>query len=149
MEADHQRLEHSDPATLEKQIDSDRASTAPSLRHTDAPPGRVSQAISTHRKFLSEEEALQHARENPDDEAPVYLTYSFNDGDNPRNWPKWKKWYITCFVSMLNVLTFVTSNAIHIRGLTDVLTTSDEQVSLCRWVQLGQGTAHVQLRCVV
>ncbi|KAG6356419.1 hypothetical protein INS49_015807 [Diaporthe citri] len=105
MEADHQRLEHSDPATLEKQIDSDRASTAPSLHHTDVPPGRAPQAITTHRKFLSEEEALQHARENPDDEEPVYLAYSFNDGDNPRNWPKWKKWYITSFVSMLNVLT--------------------------------------------
>lgn len=149
MEADRQTLEHSDPARLEKQIDSDRASTAPSLRHTDAPPGRAPQAISTHRKFLSEEEALQHARENPDDEAPVYLTYSFNDGDNPRNWPKWKKWYITCFVSMLNVLTYVASNPIKIRGLTDVLITGDKQVPLCRWVQLGQGTAHVQLRCVL
>lgn len=107
MEADHQRNEHLDPAKLEKQIDSDRASTAPSLRHADAPSGRAPQAIFTHQKFLSEEEALQHARENPNDKAPVYLTYSFNDRDNPRNWPRWKKWYITCFVSMLNVLTYV------------------------------------------
>lgn len=107
MEADHQKNEHSDPARLEKEIDSDRVSTAPSLRHADVPSERAPKAIFTHRKFLSEEEALQHARENPNDEAPVYLTYSFNDGDNPRNWPKWKKWYITCFVSMLNVLTYV------------------------------------------
>lgn len=107
MEADHQRNEQSDPAKLEKQIDSDRVSTGPSLRHTDAPSETAPRAISNHRKFLSEEEALQHARDNPNDEAPVSLTYSFNDRDNPRNWPKWKKWYITCFVSMLNVLTYV------------------------------------------
>lgn len=149
MDADHQKFVHPDPARLEKQIDSDHASTAPSLRHADIPPGRAPQAISTHRKFLSEEEALQHARENPDDEAPVYLTYSFNDGDNPRNWPKWKKWYITCFVSMLNVLTYVTSTAIYIRDLTAVLITGEEQLPLCWWVQLGEGTAHIQLRCVL
>lgn len=149
MEADHQRLELSDPATLEKQIDSDRASTAPSIRHADAPPGRAPQAISTHRKFLSEEEALQHARENPDDEAPVYLAYSFNDGDNPRNWPKWRKWYITCFVSMLNVLTYVAFIPKYDGGLTHMLITVDKQLPLCGWVQLGQGTAHVQLRCVL
>lgn len=110
MEADHQRPEHSDPGRLEKQIDSDRASTAPSLRHADAPAGRARTAppaTSTHRRFLSEEEALQHSRESPNEDAPVYLTYSINDVDNPRNWPKWKKWYITCFVSMLNVLTYV------------------------------------------
>lgn len=109
MEADHQRDEHPDPAKLEKQIDSDRVSTAPSLRHTDAPSERAPRATSNHQKFLSEEEALQHARDNPNDETPLYLTYSFNDRDNPRNWPKWKKWYITCFVSMLNALTYVAS----------------------------------------
>ena len=107
MGADHQKLEHLDPAKLEKRIESDRTSTAPSLRHTDGPPGEARQTISHNRNFSSEEEALQHAREYPDDEQPVYLTYAFNDKDNPRNWPRWRKWYITCFVSMLNVLTYV------------------------------------------
>lgn len=109
MDANHQRVEHSDPARLEKEVDSEHASTAPSLRHADAPSGSPPQTLATGRKFLSEEEALQHARQNPDDDAPIYLTYSFTDRDNPRNWPKWKKWYITCFVSMLNVLTYVAS----------------------------------------
>jgi hypothetical protein len=108
MEAGHQKSGHSDPARLEKQIDTDRASTAPSLRHTDPPSGGAHQTISHDPNFLSEEEALQHARVHPDDEQPVYLIYSFTDRDNPRNWPRWKKWYITCFVSMLNVLTYVT-----------------------------------------
>lgn len=109
MDADHQRLDDSDPGRLEKQVDSDRVSTGPSLRHTDAPSGGAQQAVHNERNLLSEEEALQHAREHPDDDRPVYLTYSFNDKDNPRNWQKWKKWYITCFVSMLNVLTYVAS----------------------------------------
>lgn len=115
MEADHQKPGHSDPARLEKQIDSDRTWTAPSLRHTDPPSGGAHQTIYHHRNFLSEEEALQHAREHPDDEQPVYLTYSFNDRDNPRNWPRWRKWYITCFVSMLNVLTYVALSMILLR----------------------------------
>ncbi|KAH8755703.1 major facilitator superfamily domain-containing protein [Diaporthe sp. PMI_573] len=68
-------------------------------------PSSRALTISHDPNFLSEEEALQHARVHPDDEQPVYLIYSFTDRDNPRNWPRWKKWYITCFVSMLNVLT--------------------------------------------
>lgn len=104
----HQGLDNSDPARLEKQIDSDRASTAPSLLHADSPSGGIHGSTPDDRNFLSEEQALQHAREYPNDEQPIYLTYSFNDRDNPRNWPKWKKWYITCLVSMLNVLTYVT-----------------------------------------
>lgn len=107
MDADHPRLDDPHPGRLEKQVDSDRVSTGPSLRHTDAPSGRAQQAVPNERILLSEEEALQHAREHPDDDRPVYLTYSFNDRDNPRNWQRWKKWYITCFVSMLNVLTYV------------------------------------------
>lgn len=149
MEADRPRPEHPDPARLEKQIDSDRASTAPSLRHADVPPGSAPPATSTHRRYLSEEEALQHSRESPNDEEPVYLTYSFNDEDNPRNWPKWKKWYITCFVSMLNVLTYVASVPDNLSGVAYVLTVGDCQLSLRRRVQLGQGAAHVQLRCLL
>ncbi|KAF2089142.1 MFS general substrate transporter [Saccharata proteae CBS 121410] len=55
--------------------------------------------------MLSEDEALRRAKELPNDTEPVYLTYAVNDRDNPRNWPKWKRWYITCFACILNVLT--------------------------------------------
>lgn len=55
--------------------------------------------------LLSEEQALAKARSCPDDALPILITYAFDDHDNPRNWPKWRKWYITCLVSMLNVFT--------------------------------------------
>lgn len=138
MEADHHRLDCADPARLEKQLDSDRASTAPSLRHSDAPPGGAQDAIAYDRKFLSEEEALQHARQHPDDEQPVYLTYSFNDRDNPRNWPKWKKWYITCFVSMLNVLTYVASPTEYARACREF---SDHKPCTAASVPVGTARA--------
>lgn len=54
---------------------------------------------------LSDEQALAKARASPEDALPILITYGFNDQDNPRNWPKARKWYITCLVSMLNVFT--------------------------------------------
>lgn len=56
---------------------------------------------------LSEEQALAKARSNPNDALPIIITYAFDDRDNPRHWPKWRKWHITCLVSMLNVFTYV------------------------------------------
>lgn len=61
----------------------------------------------TSSLMLSEEEALTKARSSPDDAFPIIVTYALKDPDNPRNWPKLKKWYITCLVSMLNVFTYV------------------------------------------
>jgi hypothetical protein len=55
---------------------------------------------------LSEDQALAKARSSPNDALPIVITYGLNDGDNPRNWPRWRKWYITCLVSMLNVFTY-------------------------------------------
>ncbi|KAJ5649147.1 uncharacterized protein N7484_002870 [Penicillium longicatenatum] len=54
---------------------------------------------------MNEEQAFAKARANPNEALPILLTYSSNDHDNPRNWPKWRKWYISIFVSMLNVFT--------------------------------------------
>jgi multidrug resistance protein len=55
--------------------------------------------------MLNEQEALARARENPNDDTPIFVTFSVHDPDNPREWPKWRKYYITCFASSLNVLT--------------------------------------------
>lgn len=55
--------------------------------------------------LLDEEQAIARVKAYPDDATPIYLTWSHNDSTNPRNWPKWKKWYITCFASFLNFLT--------------------------------------------
>lgn len=56
---------------------------------------------------LSEADALERARQSPDEALDIHITYADHDTDNPRNWPKWRKWYITIFVSMLNVITYV------------------------------------------
>ena len=57
--------------------------------------------------LLSDEQALAKARSCPNDALPIVITYTPDDRDNPRNWPKWRKWYISCVVSMLNVFTYV------------------------------------------
>ncbi|KAL4881872.1 polyamine transporter [Aspergillus karnatakaensis] len=55
--------------------------------------------------FVSEEEALTRARNSPNEALPLTITFAPYDRDNPRHWGYWRKWYITCFVSMLNVIT--------------------------------------------
>lgn len=55
--------------------------------------------------LLNAEEALKEARQSPAKALNIRLTYSINDPDNPRNWPAWKRWYIGCYTSWLNVLT--------------------------------------------
>lgn len=54
---------------------------------------------------LTEDEALERARRLPQDEEPIYLCYSVDDKDNPRNWSTAKRWYVTCLVCWFNVLT--------------------------------------------
>ena len=56
---------------------------------------------------MSEEQALACARASPSEALPIHLTFSSDDKDNPRNFSKWRKWYITFVVSFLNVLTYV------------------------------------------
>jgi hypothetical protein len=56
---------------------------------------------------LSEEQALARARHSPEEALPICIAFAHDDRDNPRNWGKLRKWYITFFVSMLNVLTYV------------------------------------------
>lgn len=65
---------------------------------------------------LSEEQALAKARSSLNEALPIFVTYAFDDQDNPRNWPKWRKWYITCLVSMLNVFTYINPHSFPRRG---------------------------------
>jgi hypothetical protein len=62
---------------------------------------------------LSEEQALARARHSPDKTLSICIAFAHDDRDNPRNWGKLRKWYITFFVSMLNVLTCVSSSILH------------------------------------
>ena len=57
--------------------------------------------------ILSEEQALAKARSSPDEALPIIVTYALDDPDNPRHWGKAKKWWISIFVSFLNVATYV------------------------------------------
>jgi len=59
--------------------------------------------------IMTEEQAFAKARANPNEALAILVTYGSDDLDNPRNWPKWQKWYISIFASMLNVLTYVES----------------------------------------
>jgi hypothetical protein len=72
----------------------------------DATDRKVEEAHSEDLKLvLSEEQALARARHAPEEALPICIRFAHDDRDNPRNWGKLRKWYITFFVSMLNVLT--------------------------------------------
>lgn len=58
-------------------------------------------------QVVSEEEALARARRAPEEALPLCIVFGPGDPDNPRCWARWRKWYITCVVSMLNVVTYV------------------------------------------
>jgi hypothetical protein len=90
-------IERDDPSDLEKKIDSEKSSVT----------GRTRSEIEdvNSRLWLSEDEAYHHAKAHPDETREIFITFSPNDKDNPRNWSKAQKWYITCFASSLNVLT--------------------------------------------
>ncbi|KAJ5524000.1 hypothetical protein N7494_010650 [Penicillium frequentans] len=68
---------------------------------------KVSDAFqeSASSLVMNEEQAFAKARANPNEALPILVTYSSDDHDNPRNWSKLRKWYISIFVSMLNVFT--------------------------------------------
>jgi hypothetical protein len=83
---------------------------------------------------LSEDRALAKARSSPKDALPILITYGVNDGDNPRNWPRWRKWYITCLVSMLNVFTYA-----EILSLRRRRPLTSELQNLVRWRYLIGG----------
>lgn len=92
-----QAIEREDPSEIEKKIDSERSSTS----------GRTRSEIENihQRLWLSEDEAYQHAKAHPDETREIFITFAPDDKDNPRNWSKRRKWYITFFASSLNVLT--------------------------------------------
>lgn len=90
-------MERDDPALMEKKIDSENSSSS------GVQPAQVEHADG--RLIAAEDEAYERARKEPQDNRPIYVIFSPTDRDNPRNWSKAKKWYITCFASLLNVLT--------------------------------------------
>lgn len=76
--------------------------------HSRTPPLAVESKLpaNEHRQLsLSEYDAVCHIRIQPYDKTSIAIVFGPQDLDSPRNWSKARKWYITCLVSMLNVLT--------------------------------------------
>ena len=79
---------------------------APSDEETELQHPEQADDEASRKLTLSESEALAYARTRSKEQLPIHLTFApNNDRDNPRNWPKWRKWYTRAVVSMLNVLT--------------------------------------------
>ncbi|MCJ1420106.1 hypothetical protein MMC32_006463 [Xylographa parallela] len=100
LSADRRETIPEDLSALEKKLESPRPG-----------PSRIEHADSD-KLMLSEEEALARAQDHPQDEEPIYLTFSKDDKENPRNWTHGKKYYITILVSTLNVLTCICAGGI-------------------------------------
>lgn len=62
---------------------------------------------SVQKLALTEEDALAHRRNSPDDDESIYIIYGPDDKDNPRNWSIGRKYYVASFASALNALTYV------------------------------------------
>lgn len=105
------------------------------LQPEEVPVGEVHGAEKVMQTFheastlvLTEEQALARARSSPNEALSILITYAYNDRDNPRNWPTWRKWYITCLVSMLNVFTYASRPSAHpTLCLTECLTDRDDE----------------------
>lgn len=91
-------IQREDPSEVEKKIESGDSSVLNSQS-----PARIENVHD--RLWLDEDETLLRARNNPEKDQAIYVNFGPDDRDNPRNWGKAKKWYITCFVSSLNVIT--------------------------------------------
>lgn len=57
------------------------------------------------RLILSEEEALAWCRGHPQDKESIYIVWSRDDKENPRNWGHARKYYVSVFASLLNTVT--------------------------------------------
>ncbi|KAF4158046.1 hypothetical protein CNMCM6936_003680 [Aspergillus lentulus] len=82
---------------------------------------------------LSEEQALARARHSPEEALPIRIAFAHDDRDYPRNWGTLRKWYITFFVSMLNVLTCWCAGGISsgATGIAEEFHVSSEVTTLC------------------
>ncbi|KAL4781126.1 major facilitator superfamily domain-containing protein [Aspergillus varians] len=65
----------------------------------------IKEGFSDASLVVSEQEALARARSSPGEALPLCITFGPGDRDYPRCWGYWRKWYITWFVCMLNIIT--------------------------------------------
>ncbi|KAM0709309.1 hypothetical protein Q7P35_003347 [Cladosporium inversicolor] len=81
-----------------------KSESASGFPNGDESPSRIEEGGKCGL-LMDEEDATARVKAYPDDATPIYLHWRQNDPTNPRNWPVWKKWWITCFASFLNFLT--------------------------------------------
>ncbi|EAA61584.1 hypothetical protein AN7796.2 [Aspergillus nidulans FGSC A4] len=95
--------------------------------------------------LVSEKEALALARSRPGEALPLLITFGPSDSDNPRCWGFWRKWYITCFVSMLNVVTTWCAGGFSSGApeIADLFGVSTEVTTLCLSITFGPPMALV------
>lgn len=123
-----------DPVEAEKKVESERSSNNGTTSPTEIEniDGRL---------WLTEDEAYARAKSHPNDTRPIYIIYAPDDKDNPRNWGYARKWYITCFVSWLNVMTCLCAGGYSsgVTQLTEEFHVSDEvgTVGLSMYILVG------------
>lgn len=59
----------------------------------------------SHALVLTETEAAEHFRKNPELSTAIHIRFADDDPTNPRNWPSWRKWYVLSLCCFLNFLT--------------------------------------------
>ncbi|EMC96654.1 hypothetical protein BAUCODRAFT_89803 [Baudoinia panamericana UAMH 10762] len=102
-------------ASLDEKIDESRkTSHSPGDATDSAAELERNQTTLSGGLLLNEDEVLARARDMSRTGAnvPLFVTFHKHDKENPRNFPPWKKWYITCFASFLNIITCLCAGGI-------------------------------------
>lgn len=99
----------------------------------DETPTRLEEKKEDYQgELVNEEEALARVRAQPDSTDPIWITFSVGDRENPRSFPRWKKWYITAMVSYYNFLasTGASGYSNASAGISDTFHVSTEVATL-------------------
>ncbi|KAK4496830.1 hypothetical protein PRZ48_012814 [Zasmidium cellare] len=81
----------------------DEESPSPASRDTTS--DRLEEGPPAEPILCNEEEAFARIRAEADSPVPICITFSHNDPENPRHFPRWKKWYIVGLVSYFNLIS--------------------------------------------
>lgn len=89
---------------------------------------------------LTETEAAQHFRQNPESSTPIHIGFADDDPTNPRHWPSWRKWYVLSLCCFLNFLTV--SLPCPNRHSCEIMLLNNDVVSLRWWIFIRSGRHH-------
>lgn len=70
---------------------------------------------------------------------PVYVEEldwnSFDNKDSPQNWPKWKKWYVTCSVALI-CLCITLGSSLYVAGVSELVEALEHHSTLYFWLNV-------------